>query len=370
MRAPAPRGRRTTSARARRALRGWAMVTGCAVVLAGCATEGLPQSALDPAGPVARAEDNLWKLVLSIAAIVFVLVEGLLIVSLVKFRSRGGIRDEPLPKQVAGNTRLEVLWTLIPAAILVVIAVPTVRVIFELAQDPGPEALQVRVIGKQYWWEFEYALPGQPAVITATDLHIPAGRPVHLTMVAQDAQIPNTEGGVIHAFWVPRLAGKQDVVPGHERPLTIEADEPGVYPGQCAEFCGLSHANMRFRVIAHTPEDFEQWVADWRAPPQAPSGLAEQGRQVFVDAQCIACHAINDFERYSGGVPSDLRIGPDLTGFADRETFIGAILENNEENLRAWLANPQAVKPGAQMPNLQLTDEQLDALIAYLYTLD
>jgi cytochrome c oxidase subunit 2 len=368
MRAPVPRRRRSAPNGARRALRTWAVLAGCAVLVAGCATKNLPQSALDPAGPVARAEDDLWELVLTIAVGVFILVQGVLVYALIRFRSHGR-RDEPLPRQVAGNTRLEVLWTVIPALILVGVAIPTVSTIFRLAQDPGEEALQVRVIGKQYWWEFEYDLGEGPPVVTATDMHIPAGRPVYLTMVAQDAQIPNTPGGVIHSFWIPRLAGKQDVVPGHERRMTIQADEPGIYPGQCAEFCGLSHANMRMRVIAHTPEEFQRWVDDWREPLAPPTGLAEQGRAEFVAAQCIACHAINDFESV-GGTPADIRVGPDLTGFADRELFIGAMLPNTEENLRAWLRNPQAVKPGAQMPNVNLSPQQIDQLVTYLQTLD
>ncbi|MBW3605945.1 MAG: c-type cytochrome [Actinobacteria bacterium] len=363
---------------ARRRWAAWTVLLG--LLMAGCGTRELPQSALNPAGPVARAQDELWDLVFWIAVGVFILVQGLILFAVFRFRDRGG--DE-IPKQVAGNTKLELMWTIIPALILVGIAVPTVQTIFELAQEPGEEALDVRVIGKQYWWGFEYLDEDQQGVITANELHIPTGRPVFLRMQALSATQPDpgfdaapeigqgVSNGVIHSFWVPRLAGKQDVVPGHTRTLTIQADEPGLYPGQCAEFCGLSHARMRFDVIAHEPAEFDQWIADQAEPAEAAEdGLAAEGEELFQSQQCIACHAIDGYEA-AAGTAAEVRIGPNLTHFASRRTFAGGVFDvNDEAQLKAWLANPQAVKAGSQMPNLGLTDDQIDALTAYLYTLE
>jgi cytochrome c oxidase subunit 2 len=310
---------------------------------------------------------------------VFILVQGLILWAVFRYRDRGG---DDIPKQIAGNTRLELLWTVIPALILVGIAVPTVGTIFELSTEPGDEALDVRVVGKQYWWEFEYLDEDTQGVVTANELHIPAGRPVFLQMQSLSAVQPDpgldaapeisqpVSAGVIHSFWVPRLAGKQDVVPGHTRRMTIQADEPGRYPGQCAEFCGLSHARMRFEVVAHDPAEFEAWVAAQAEPAQTPDDqLALEGEALFEEATCIACHAIDGYEESTGSAAA-VRIGPDLTHFASRDAFAGGVIENNEENLKAWLANPQQVKPGAQMPNLGLADGDIDALTAYLQSLE
>jgi cytochrome c oxidase subunit 2 len=331
------------------------------ILLAGCAREPLPQSVLAPEGPVAELQDDLWDIVWPVAAVVFVLVEVLLVVAVVKFRARGN--ETGPPRQVHGNTKLELLWTIIPTIILLVIAVPTIAGIFALAQVPE-DPLRVNVVGKQYFWEFTYTGADGEDVYTATELHIPANRPVFLEMDALGVQ--TAEGGVLHSFWVPRLAGKQDVVPGHTRTLTIEANEPGqVYSGQCAEFCGLSHANMLFRVYTHTQEDFDAWLAAQAEAAADPTDeLAQRGAEVFTEAQCIACHAI---EGYEG---AEARVGPNLTHFASRNTFAGGIFDNNEENLRAWLENPPGVKPGAQMPNLNLSEDQITALIAYLATLE
>ena len=362
----------------RRRWSAWTAVLG--LLIAGCATTGKPQSALDPAGPVARSEDQLWDLVFWIAVVVFVIVQGLILVAVFRYRDRGG---DDIPKQVAGNTRLELMWTVIPALILVGIAIPTVRTIFEVARAPGDEALDVRVVGKQYWWAFQYLGDEGQGVVTANELHIPTGRPIALDMQALSATQPDpgmeanpevgqpVSDGVIHSFWVPRLAGKQDVVPGHTRRMTIEADEPGTYPGQCAEFCGLSHARMRFEVIAHEPAEFERWLAE-QAQPAAPAsgGLAGEGQELFQSQQCITCHAIDGYEAATG-VAAEVRIGPSLTHFASRRTFAGGTLEvEDPEMLAAWLRDPQQVKPGAQMPNLGLSPEQIEALSAYLYTLE
>ncbi len=347
---------------ARRGVCSWAAVGLAGLLLAGCQTDH-PQNTLTPQGPVADTQQNLWYVVFVIAVVVFILVQGLILYAVFRFRDRGD-DDQSIPKQVAGNTRLEIMWTIIPAIILAAIAVPTVKTIFDLAAVPS-DPLEVRVVGKQYWWEFEYTGEEGQGVVTANELHIPVDRPVYLTMESIGQQ-PTDPTGVIHSFWVPKLAGKQDVVPGHQRTMTIEASEPGRYEGQCAEFCGLSHANMRFVVVADAAPDFEAWIQSQTEPAASPTDeLAARGEQLFTERTCVICHAITGYE---GG--DEARVGPDLTHFQEREKFAGYILENNDENLTAWLKDPQAVKPGSQMPNLQLSDADVDALVAYLRTLE
>lgn len=347
-----------------------ALLVVAALTLAGCAGNNLPQDVLAPEGPIARKQDGLWNLVFWVALAVFVVVEALLVLVLVRFRAKDG--DHELPKQTHGNSVLEVLWTIIPALILAVIAVPTVSLIFELANAPE-NSLQVKVIAKQYWWEFEYTDDEGKGVVTANELVIPVGRPVQLEMVSTGQQpVPNPKDpGVIHSFWVPKLAGKQDVIPGHTRRLLLQADKPGVsYSGQCAEFCGLSHANMRMAVIAVTPEEFTQYIEEHSAARTIPtSGDAAQGAKAFQENQCTACHAINGMENATA------RVGPNLTFFAQRKKFAGYMLDNDingtADNVRAWIRNPQKVKPGSQMPNLGFEErpDELEDIIAFLRTL-
>lgn len=323
------------------------------LVASACANEAAPQDVLSPSGPYAREADRLWDIVFPIAAAIFFIVEGLLLYALFRFRRRPG-REA---RQFHGNTRLEILLTALPALILAGIAVPTVRTIFDQAEEP-PAALQVEVEGRQFWWRFEYPELG---VVTANELHIPVGEPVRLTIRGFD---------VIHSFWVPRLAGTMDVVPGRVNHLTIEADEPGEYWGQCKELCGLGHGDMRLRVIAQDRADFEAWVAEQQLDAEMPTeAAAQRGLELFVETiRCTACHAVAGLP----DTPEDDRglLGPNLTHFSSRRTFAGALLENNDANLRAWLDDPAAIKPGSLMPDYNLTPEQIDDLIAYLRTLE
>ncbi len=347
-------------------------VAGLGLILAACSS-GLPQSTLEPAGDPAREVDTLFRIVFWIAVGVFVLVEGGLIYAAFRFRRRP---EEETPVQVHGNTRLEVVWTLIPALILAGLAFPTISTIFNLSRKPPEgEALEIRVIGHQWWWEFEYPAEG---IVTANEMHIPVNRPVTLTLESEETPgglAGFTEDGepigenaiaVIHSFWVPRLSGKQDLVPGRVNTLTIEADEPGTYEGQCAEFCGLSHANMRLRVIAETEEGFARWLEEQRAPAAepAPGSDAAKGAEFFQNfgtGSCLACHGL---EPNQGGA-----VGPNLAHIGSRETFAAGLLAMNEENLRKWLDDPRSVKPGVVMPDYNLTDEQIEALAAYLLSL-
>ena len=343
-----------------------------AVLTAAC---GGAQTTLDPQGPFAEDPDNLFRFVLVIALVVFVVVQGLIIVVAVKFRERKD--DDGLPEQVHGNTRMEILWTVIPALILVGIAIPTIRMVFDLAEEPEG-ALTVEVIGHRWWWEFQY--PEQPEfginerIITATELVIPAGVPIRLEMTAEESGGP--ANAVIHSFWIPALAGKRDVVPGRITTLNMEADAPGAWIGQCAEYCGLSHANMRANATALDAADWDAWVANQLERASMPAdGLAADGAAFFTDRggqqTCVACHAIRGLEGANGIT------GPDLTHLMSREDFAGSILALTEENLRAWLADPTALKPmqpdatpAVGMPNLNLTQAEIDALVAFLLTLD
>ena len=320
------------------------LVALCVVLLSACEANA-PQDFLNhPEGPIARRQDFLWDVVFAVAVVIFVLVESLLVYTVVRFRAKPGRQAA----QFHGNTKLEVVLTLIPALILAGIAIPTMRTIFDLAREPAG-SLQVTVTAKQFWWEYDYVDQG---IVTANELHIPTGQPIRLRLEGED---------VIHSFWVPRLAGKQDVVPGRINFLTIEADEPGRYKGQCTEFCGLSHANMRLEVVAHDPQDFETWVAE-QQQDAAGDALAAEGARVFLEGECVQCHAIQ-------GSDAQGRSGPDLTHFASRRTFAGALFETNEQNLSEWLDDPPGVKPGALMPDYGLSQSEIDALVAFLMSL-
>jgi cytochrome c oxidase subunit 2 len=346
-----------------------------ALAAVGCSTD-LPQNSLNPAGPEAQKIDDLFWLVFWIAAGIFFLVEGALIFAAIRFRRR---RDEEGEvKQVHGNVRLEVVWTIIPAVILAAVAVPTVATIFDLRSepDPGENALVVNVIGHQWWWEFEYPEYG---IETANEMHIPAGRTVYLNITSAD---------VIHSFWVPQLNGKRDAVPGRVNHLTIVADEPGLYRGQCAEFCGLAHADMRHRIYAQTEADFDAWVARQQQPAAVPEeGLAAQGWETF-QLVCTACHQSDgagpDVSRRITANEGDetftfdAALAPNLTHFGSRDTFGGGTFDNEADRLREWLRNPADLKPMRPdlndvaagrilgMPDFGLTEDEIDGLIALL----
>jgi cytochrome c oxidase subunit 2 len=321
------------------------------VVLAACANT--KQNVLDPQGQVARDEDRLWDIVFPIAIVFFVIVMVLTIGIAVYFRDRG---DDRAPKQVHGNTILEAGWTAIPAAILLVIGILTVSTVIDINRKAeGADVLEVTVVGHQWWWEYDYP---QHKVTTANEMHIPVGTKVNVTLKSDD---------VIHSWWPPKLAGKVDVIPGRTNHMVIEADKPGTYYGQCTEYCGLSHANMRLRVIAQTKDDFAKWASDQAEDAATPtSGESAEGAALFRTKGCSGCHTVKG---YAVG-----QVGPDLTHFASRETFAGAIFDRNNENLRRWLLDPPKEKPmdpdnNLGMPNLHLTDDEITKLIAYLDTL-
>ncbi len=299
-----------------------------------------------PKSDLGRAIHDLFMNISGWALLIFVVVEALLIAVAFAFRDRPG-RGEPRP--VHGHLGLEIAWTLVPVIIVVSIAVPTIATVFKTQATPPRESLVVEVVGHQWWWEVRYPSLG---ITTANELHLPAGRPISLHLKSAD---------VIHSFWAPRLGGKRDLIPGRVNSLTFTVDGPGEYAGQCAEFCGVSHANMRLTVIAQSPVDFEAWTKRLTSTPIPPSAETAKGLQAFTAAGCAACHTIQ-------GVAFGV-IGPNLTHVGSRKTLAGGILQNTPEALAAWLKDPPRIKPGVLMPKLPLTDDQNAALVAYLRSL-
>ena len=369
-----------------RHLRRWAPVLPLLVVLAAaCSPEQYPQTALRPISDFARIGDDIQTQTFYWALGVFILVEGALLYAVFRFR---GKPTDPEPHQIHGNTTIEIIWTIIPAAILAAIAVPTVRGIFQTNEIPAGDALKVEVIGHQWWWEFRYP---DLNLTTANEVHIPVGQTVSFRMRTAD---------VVHSFWPPRFAGKRDVFPNRETRLWLKAQEAGEYPGQCAEFCGIQHGRMAFRVKAQTPEEFQTWVSHMQtlgpkpaaaagdsvktasagakveaqekqgaapkdsaaaakpAPPADPAYAA--GEKLFLAKGCVGCHSLNAVDAPKG------MIGPNLANVGAR-SYIGAgSFKNTDETLARWIENPQAMKEGVLMPNLGVKPEEARALVAYL----
>ena len=309
--------------------------------------ENAPMDSLSPEGPYARTIDDLFWLTFWIAVVIFIIVQGVLIIAVIFFRDKEGM---PEPKQIQGNHKLELLWTIIPVLILGAIAFPTVRTIFDLAKEPEG-ALNVEIVGHQWWFEINYP---EYDITTANILVIPEGTPVRLEMWSED---------VMHNFWVPKLNGKRYLVPGQKTYLNLFADNSGEYWAQCGEYCGLSHSKMRARVISLSSSDFEKWIENEQKNAIKPleGSLAAKGEEIYLNAGCTQCHVINGIWDIQGD-----RIAPNLTHVASRHVLGGASFNNNKEDLTAWLANPAAIKPGTFMPNLELTEEEIDALIEYL----
>ena len=311
---------------------------------------GTTPSALDPKGPNSAAIASVFGIVLAIAVVVFVIVEGMLLFSAWRFRQRPSDTSEP--KQIHGNTRFEIAWTIAPAIIVVVLFVLALQTQQTLDARPAPlsDQLTVKVIGHQWWWEFQYP---DLNITTGTDLVIPAGKVINLDISSVD---------VIHSFWVPQLNGKTDAFPNRVNHSWIQADAPGTFYGQCAELCGPSHANMRTVVIAKTQADFDAWVQQQQANPTPKEGAAAQGEQLFLAGACIGCHTVN-------GTTAQGKVGPNLTHVASRTAIAGGILPFTEGNVKRWLKNPPALKPGSLMPNLNLSDADIEALTAYITSL-
>ncbi len=330
------------------------------LLLSGCALDG-PQSIFKTAGPVAEQQSDLLIYIFWFGMLVAVAVTAVLAYTIVTYRQRGD-DDGSVPEQIHGVAWLEAIWTAAPAVILVLIGIPTVALIFRLDGriEPTQEDLVVNVTGYQWWWQFEYP---QLGITTANELHIPTGRRVVFNL---------NSGDVLHSFWVPRLAGKVDLIPNQANQLWFQADEPGLFYGQCAELCLGAHAYMRFRVIASSDGEFDTWTASFQegaAQQVQAQPNAEQiasGEALFKTKGCASCHAIAGY--------AEGQKGPDLTNFGVRTSLAAGVLANTPENLAKWLRDPQAVKPGNYMPTLWADDDpkredEISALVAYLESL-
>jgi cytochrome c oxidase subunit 2 len=312
-------------------------IAATAIVLAGCSSNNNKQNTLHPAGPAAHKILNLFTPFFWLAVVIGIGVVGMTIFVAVRFRVRPG--EDRSPVQTHGNTVLEVSWTIIPFLILMVMAVPTVATIFNLAKTPkGPDVVHIEVAGRQWFWQYTYT-DKNTGFLTANEMHIPVGRPVLLTL---------TSNNVIHSFWVPELAGKKDVVPGHPNTLTIEASRPGTFLGQCAEYCGLSHANMRLRVIAQTQADYDQWVQQQQTP-LSPAKLQEFEKTISGQWGCTQCHSVTNRVAKPNQVGAS--VGPNLTHVGDREAFAGDIYPMQLDPLTKWIYDAPHQKPAGPLVN-------------------
>jgi cytochrome c oxidase subunit 2 len=350
---------------------------------------GNSPSILNPTGPVAAQQANFFWFILVVATFVFVVVEGVLIWSIIRYRERA---NTPAPRQSHGNNTIEIIWTIVPSVFLFAVLGGTIYTMFNLTNIsslPGSiPSIQVAAVGHQWWWEFDY--PNQH-VVTADTLYLPQGAVVNVDLISRN---------VIHSFWVPSLTGKTDVIPGHLNTKIFRADVPGEYRGMCAEYCGTQHAHMNFNVVVLTTNDFNAWVSNEQQHAQTPTdALALQGQKIFTGVGgCTACHGIVgvnldsfDAAKTSSGLPSTALVGPNLTHFAERNLIAGGVLiatdghnwandpacqlvngrlvDKNSCGLYQWLHDPQAVKPGNDMVIGSLSDSQIYALIAYLQSL-
>lgn len=319
--------------------------------------------------PLSRPAEMIHDIslvVLLICAAIFLVVTFMIFYVVVKFRRRPTDNDQE-PPQIYGSTNIELAWTVIPIIITVVLILITSRTIGEIQNAPMPEnALRIRVVGHQWWWEVHYLVPDgnggwKTDFITANEIHIPLSdrdpekaRPTHLLLQSAD---------VIHSFWVPQLAGKTDLVPNRDNELWLDPYEIGVYFGNCAEYCGTQHANMLLRVIVDTPENYEKWVANQKSPPPAPqTPLEVQGHKDFFANSCVNCHKVD-------GTIAEGIFGPDLTKLMTRQTIGAGVAPLNHETLTEWVRDPQDLKVGCLMPNMQLLESEVESITAYLETL-
>jgi len=302
---------------------------------------------LNPDSPQARSIFDLGIVAAIIFAIIFAIVAGIIVFALMRFRWREG---EPDPQQLAGNRKIEIVWTAIPCVIVMALFTLTARTM-NLADPPPPPDSDIVITGHQWWWEGRYPKSG---VVVANEFHIPVGKPMSLRLEAAD---------VLHEFWVPELARKITAVPGHPNHIWLQADKPGIFLGICSEFCGTQHAWMHFLIVAEPQAQFDAWEkAQLQTAATPAGGSAADGFALFQKSICANCHAIN-------GATARVQVGPDLTHFASRRQLGAGIADNTPENLRRWMSDPQQVKPGVRMPDFKFTDEQVTQIVDYLETL-
>ncbi|MCO4763658.1 MAG: cytochrome c oxidase subunit II [Myxococcales bacterium] len=329
-----------------------------ALLLSACGGDGHPRDTLNPAGDGAEVSAWFYWLYLILDSVIFAIVVSALVVAIVKFSKKDG--DDTLPPQSHGNMKLEVIWTVIPTIIVVILGVITIGGVFKLSEKPAEEqkVIEIDVTGKQWWWEFDYR---NEKISTANEMHVEEGTQVALHLTSAD---------VIHAFWVPRISGKRDATPGRSYPLYFKATQAGEFIGQCAELCGASHARMGIKMMVHPvkgPDSYDNWVKSQKTVAAAPqTALQKAGKKVFETKGCASCHTIRGVKELT---QRSRTTGPDLTHVGSRTTIAALALTNNVENLAKWVKNPQAVKEAALMTNLNLSDADSKAVAEYLFSL-
>lgn len=334
------------------------------VLLSACANEAiggpsgepLDASTIDAKSDWNRDILNLYTLVFWLATFVFVIVEAALLYSVFRYRRRRG--ENRLPRQIHGNNAVEVAWTIAPALLLVIVAIPTVQLIIKQESPPPSNALTIEVIGHQFWWEARYP---EQNLTTANEIHVPVGRPVAFRLTSDDVQ---------HAFWVAKMGGKKDLYPNRVNTLWFTPEETGTYYGQCSELCGTSHGFMKFRLMVDEPAAFDQWVAAQKQPNAVvPAEQQQIKRGETLFAQCVGCHVLYGHPNPAANNPEG-KIGPNLTHIGSRTTIAAGWLDNNQANLVRWIRNSQDVKPGNKMQAFEnLSQQDLEALAVYLLSL-
>ncbi len=315
---------------------------------------GPTPSIFAPASTPAFAIRELATFVLGITGAIFLVVAGLGVYVLLRFRRRRG-DDGQEPPQVYGSRQIELAWTVVPLLIVAVLFLVTARYIFGIQRrQPPADALEVTIVGHQWWWEIRYPRLG---VVTANELHVPVSDPAHPTPTFVTLQ----SADVVHSFWIPQLAGKMDVIPNRTNRMWIDPREPGTYVGQCAKYCGLQHAGMLLTATVHTRDDFARWAAAQQASARDDAQV-RRGRELFASLACSSCHTVQ-------GTSANGVFGPDLTHLMSRSTLGSGVVRNTPENLRRWVEDPASLKPGSLMPAMQLSREDLDRVTAYLLTL-
>ncbi len=321
-------------------------------------------SIFDPASPPAESIRHLTVLVFAITGFIFFIVEAVLIYCLYRFRQNGTApAGGPEPPQIYGSKPVEIAWTAAPSMIVFIFVLVSARTLWEVKKDPpqpqtGDNALFVTVVGRQWWWEYRYEyFDGRPlGFVTANELHVPAGTPdgpwpIYLKLESAD---------VAHSYWVPRLGGKTDLIPGKTNNMWFQSTQPGLYLGQCAEYCGTQHAHMLLRVYVDAAEDFRRWL-DHEAQPAVNVASAEQ-RRAFLSQSCLNCHRVR-------GTPAQGNYAPDLTHLMSRQTLASGMIPNTPEELRRWVKDPQTIKPGCLMPAFGLSSHDRELIVGYLLTL-
>jgi len=312
-----------------------------------------PTSIFAPASTPADSIFGLSIFVLLNVAAIFIVVFALLAYVVVRFRNKRN-DDRKEPAQIYGSTQVELAWTVIPVLIVLALFLASARVIASIQDPPRPRgAVQVIVTGHQYWWEYRYPSLN---IVSANELHVPVSDPANPTPTFLTLLSADTD----HSFWVPRLAGKTDLIPNHPNQMWIDPHETGLFLGQCAQYCGTQHAKMLLRVYVQPRDEFEKWVHEQQQSPQA--GTLSDGQRVFESTACVNCHTVS-------GTSAKGRFGPDLTHLMSRATIAAGAAPNTSQILRLWIKNPDAIKPGSKMPAMGLNDQDLDALTAYLETL-